>query len=177
MERIAAGDRRAMSLLYARHSTRIYRFVLRFIAGDPGLAEDIVSEAFLEVWKQASRFEGRAQASTWMLSIARHRALSALRKPRHDQLDDAMAANIPDDFDNADVMLQKQRRANVLRESLSALSPSHREIIDLVYYHGMSIAQVAEVTRVPQSTVKTRMFYARKRLAALLDAKGLDAAA
>jgi RNA polymerase sigma-70 factor, ECF subfamily len=176
VERIAAGDRLAMELLYARHHLRIYRFVLRLV-NDAPTAEDLTSDVFLDVWKQAGRFEGRSQVSTWMLSIARHKAMSALRRRTDDALDDEVVAKIPDSTDNAEVILQKQNESAVLRECLTQLSPAHREIIDLVYYHEKSVAEVAEIIGAPQNTVKTRMFYARKRVAELLDARGFDAAA
>jgi RNA polymerase sigma-70 factor (ECF subfamily) len=176
VERIAAGDRLAMELLYARHHLRIYRFVLRLV-NDAPTAEDLTSDVFLDVWKQAGRFEGRSQVSTWMLSIARHKAMSALRRRTDDALDDEIVAKIPDSTDNAEVILQKQNESAVLRECLTQLSPAHREIIDLVYYHEKSVAEVAEIIGAPQNTVKTRMFYARKRVAELLDARGFDAAA
>jgi RNA polymerase sigma-70 factor, ECF subfamily len=176
VERIVAGDRLAMELLYARHHLRIYRFVLRLV-NDAPTAEDLTSDVFLDVWKQAGRFEGRSQVSTWMLSIARHRAMSALRRRTDDALDDEIVAKIPDSTDNAEVILQKQNESAVLRECLTQLSPAHREIIDLVYYHEKSVAEVAEIIGAPQNTVKTRMFYARKRVAELLDAHGFDAAA
>ena len=88
--RIASGDRLAMQVLFARHHVRVYRFVLRLVS-DPTLAEDLISEVFLDVWRQAGKFEGRSAASTWMLSIARFKALSALRRKGERELDDAMA--------------------------------------------------------------------------------------
>jgi RNA polymerase sigma-70 factor (ECF subfamily) len=174
--RIAAGDRLALELLYARHRVRVYRFVLRLM-DNAANAEDITSELFLEVWKQAHSFAGRSQVSTWMLSIARHKAMSALRRRVNDPLDAEMLESIPDSADRADTSLENQEKVTTLRASLTQLSPAHREIVDLVYYHGKSIAEVAEIIGVPQATVKTRMFYARKRLADLLGAQGLDAAA
>jgi RNA polymerase sigma-70 factor (ECF subfamily) len=88
-----------------------------------------------------------------------------------------MLADIPDSADNAEAILQNQDKVAVLQHCLAQLSPAHREIVDLVYYHGRSIVEVAEITGAPQNTVKTRMFYARKRLAELLHARGLDDAA
>ena len=77
--RIAQGDRLAMHTLFARHQTRIYRFVLRLL-NDEAAAEDVVSEVFLDVWRQAGRFEGRSTVSTWLLSMARFKAISAMRR-------------------------------------------------------------------------------------------------
>ncbi|MGH6770709.1 MAG: sigma-70 family RNA polymerase sigma factor [Xanthobacteraceae bacterium] len=174
--RIAAGDRRAMDTLYRRHHVRVYRFLLRLMK-DAANAEDLTSDVFIDVWREARRFEGRSQVSTWMLAIARHKAFRALRRRVNDRLDDEMLANIPDDADRADVVIEKQRQSGVLQHGLMQLSPTHREVIDLVYYHGKSIAEVAEITDAPQATVKTRIHYARKRLAELVTAQRLDAAA
>jgi len=176
VERIAAGDRVAMQVLYARHHLRVYHFVLR-IVNDAATAEDLTSDAFLEVWKNASRFEGRSQVSTWILSIARYKALAALRRRANDPLDDEITCSIPDDADGPEAILQKQNESTVLRQCLTQLSPAQREVIDLVYYHEKSIGEVAEIIGAPQNTVKTRMFHARKRIAALLDARGFDVAA
>ena len=176
VERAAAGDRLAMEALYARHHLRIYRFLLRLV-NDAPTAEDLTSDVFLDVWKQADRFERRSQVSTWMLSIARYKAMSALRSRTNDPLNDEIVTKIPDSADTPEVMVQKQNEGTVLRQCLTQLSPAHREVIDLVYYHEKSIAEVAEIIGAPPNTVKTRMFHARKRVAALLDARGFDAAA
>src|SRR5262250_4017729 len=89
--RIASGDRLAMQVLFARHHVRIYRFVLRLVR-DQWKAEDLISEVFLDVWRQADRFEGRSAVSTWLLAIARFKALSALRKRPDQELDEETAA-------------------------------------------------------------------------------------
>src|SRR5215469_2915501 len=168
---IAAGDKHAMRILFARHNVRVFRFLLRFVA-DRSAAEDLVSEVFLDVWRQAGRFQGRSQVTTWLLAIARNKALSALRCRSAEELDDEQAAAIEDLGSNAEVTLQNWQKTEILRRSLTQLSPAHREVIDLVYYHEKSIDEVAEITGVWQSTVKTRMFYARKRLAELMAAQG-----
>jgi RNA polymerase sigma-70 factor (ECF subfamily) len=171
--RIAKGDRLAMQVLFARHHVRVYRFVLRLV-GNPSVAEDLISEVFLDVWRQADRFEGRSAVSTWMLAIARFKALSALRKKPDEELDDATAEAIEDTSDNPEVALEKKDKSAVLRQCLEKLSPEHKEIIDLVYYHEKSVEEVAEIVGIPENTVKTRMFYARKKLAELLQAAGVE---
>ena len=171
--RIAQGDKLAMQVLFARHNVRVYRFVLRLV-GNAATAEDLISEVFLDVWRQADRFEGRSQVSTWLLAIARFKALSALRRKGETELDEEKAAAIEDHSDNPEVALQKKDKGEVLRECLTKLSPEHREIIDLVYYHEKSVEEVAAIVQIPENTVKTRMFYARKKLAELLTAAGVD---
>lgn len=164
---IAAGDRAAMRILYNRHQVRIFRFAARLV-DDAASAEDVVSEAFIEVWRQADRFEGRSSVSTWIMSIARYKALSVRRRRQEIELDDKVAEAVADQYSTPEqILLETDRRAQ-LRACLSQLSPDHREIIDLVYYHDKTIEEVAEIVGVPKNTVKTRMFYARRRLAQLL---------
>jgi RNA polymerase sigma-70 factor (ECF subfamily) len=171
--RIASGDRLAMQVLFARHHVRVYRFVLRLVR-DEWKAEDLISEVFLDVWRQADRFEGRSTVSTWLLAIARFKALSALRRKPDEELDDESAAAIEDDADDPEVALAKKDRSAVIRKCLTGLSAEHREIIDLVYYHEKSVEEVAEIVGIPQNTVKTRMFYARKKLGEMLQAAGME---
>jgi RNA polymerase sigma-70 factor (ECF subfamily) len=169
LARIARGDQLAMRTLFARHRVPLYRFVLRIVR-DPALAEDILSEVFLAVWRRAPQFEARSQVSTWLLAIARYKAIDALRRRHESALDETMAEGIADPADDPEVALQKKDRAEVLRDSLAALSPEHAEVIDLVYYHGKPVAEVAHIVGAPEATVKTRMFYARKRLSQLVEA-------
>ena len=136
--RIATGDRLAMQVLFARHHVRIYRFVLRLVR-DESVAEDLISEVFLDVWRQAGRFEGRSQVSTWLLAIARFKALSALRRRPDEELDDETAEAIEDPSDDPEVALDKKDKSAAIRKCLEKLSAEHREIIDLVYYHENSV--------------------------------------
>jgi RNA polymerase sigma-70 factor (ECF subfamily) len=171
--RIADGDRLAMKVLFARHHVRVYRFVLRMVRNE-ATAEDLISEVFLDVWRQAGKFEGRSAVSTWMLSIARFKALSVLRRRNEEELDDETADAIEDLADNPEVALAKKDKGAVLRQCLARLSSEHREIIDLVYYHEKSVEEVAGIVGIPEATVKTRMFYARKKLGELLREQGID---
>jgi len=170
---IAQGDKRALQTLYGRHNVRVYRFALRFL-NDEALAEDMVSEVFFDVWRQAERFEARSKVSTWLLAMARNKALSVLRRRSTEELDEEVAEFIEDPSDNPEVSVQKKQQTSLLQECLTQLSPAHREIVDLVYYHGKTIDEVVEIIGVPVNTVKTRMFYARKRIGELISAKGLD---
>ena len=167
VSRIAAGDRLAMQALFARHRTPVYRWLLRFVS-DQTLAEDLLSEVFLDVWRQADRFEGRSSVSTWLMSIARFKALSARRRRIDAELDERIETTFADTANDPEVALQEKNRSERLQSALTRLSPEHREIIDLVYYHERSIAECAEILGIPAATVKTRMFYARKKLAELV---------
>jgi RNA polymerase sigma-70 factor, ECF subfamily len=173
ISRIATGDRLAMQALYARHHLRVYRFVVRLV-GNTTVAEDLISEVFLDVWRQAGTFEARSAASTWLLAIARFKALSAMRRKPEEELDENMAGAIEDPADDPETTVQKKNKSEILRKCLTALSEDHREIIDLVYYHEKSVEEVTGIVGIPEATVKTRMFYARKKLSELLKAAGVD---
>jgi RNA polymerase sigma-70 factor (ECF subfamily) len=173
MALIGQGDQRALRALFLRHQLRVFRFLLRLV-DDAATAEDLVSEVFIEVWRHAGRFEGRSQVSTWLLAIARHKSLSARRRRSSEPLDEDAAERIADPADDPEVALHKRQRGAVLLDCLKQLSPEHREVIDLVYYHACTIEEVAEIIRVPAGTVKTRMFYARRRLAEMMAARGVE---
>ena len=167
VNRIAAGDKLAMQALFARHRTPVYRWLLRFVGNETN-AEDLLSEVFLDVWRQAGRFEGRSSVSTWLISIARFKALSARRRRTEAELDEKIETTVPDTANDPEAALQEKNRGELLRQALTRLSLDHREIIDLVYYHEKSIDECVQILGIPAATVKTRMFYARKKLAELV---------
>jgi RNA polymerase sigma-70 factor (ECF subfamily) len=169
VERIAAGNKLAMQALFARHRTSVYRWLLRLVSNET-LADDLLSEVFLDVWRQAGRFECRSSVSTWLMSIARHKALSARRCRTEAQFYEKIGATVADPADDPEVALQEKDRDELLRRALTRLSPERRQVIDLVYYHEKSVDEVAQILDVPPATVKTRMFYARKKLAELVQA-------
>ncbi len=167
--RIAGGDRLAMQTLFARHRTAIYRWLVRLV-GNEATAEDLLSEVFLDVWRQADRFQARSSVSTWLMAIARFKALSARRVREDAELDETIDATVADSADDPEVMLEKKSRDALVRKAVTTLSPEHREIIDLVYYHEKSVDECAQILGVPSGTVKTRMFYARRKLAEMVKA-------
>ncbi|PBB45666.1 RNA polymerase subunit sigma [Mesorhizobium sp. WSM3866] len=173
VDRVAKGDRAAVRLLFMRHHARIYRFVARQ-TGSEMMADDITNEVFLELWRQAPGFEGRSEVSTWLLGIARFKALSLLRKKKEDWIDDDEAAQVPDSADTPEVVTMKEDKAAALRRFVDALPEEHRTVVDLAYYHGQSVTEIGEVLNIPVATVKTRMFYARKKLGEALKAAGYD---
>ena len=173
VDRVAKGDRAAVRLLFMRHHARVYRFVARQ-TGSEMMADDIANEVFLELWKQAPSFEGRSEVSTWLLGIARFKALSSLRKKKEDWIDDDAAAEIADGADTPEVVTMKEDKAAALRRMVNALPEEHRTVIDLAYYHGQSVTEIGDVLDIPVATVKTRMFYARKKLGEALKAAGYD---
>jgi RNA polymerase sigma-70 factor, ECF subfamily len=103
------------------------------------------------------------------MSIARFKALSARRRRTDADLDEKIEATVADPADDSGAALQNKDRGELLRQALTRLSPEHREIIELVYYHDQSVDECAEILGVPPATVKTRMFYARRKVAELVE--------
>ncbi len=173
LKRIVDRDRAALAALFARHHARVLRFVHRIVASE-AIAEELANEVFLDVWRHAERFSGRSTPATWILAIARNKAISHLRRRREEGLDERMAEAIADPDDPPETHAIKRDKGAVMRRCLDRLSPEHREVLDLVYYHERSVREVAEIVGIPEGTVKTRMFHARKKLAELLKAAGID---
>jgi RNA polymerase sigma-70 factor (ECF subfamily) len=172
IKQIAAGDRLALDALYRRHGVRLYRFILR-LSKDEATAEDILSDVFFVVWQQAGRFGARSSVSTWLFAITRLKTLSARRERQHLELGPD-EYEIEDPGEGPENHLEKAEKSKIIERCLKRLSTVHREVVDLVYYHEKSIKEVAEILGIPENTVKTRMFHARKRLSELLVAAGVD---
>jgi RNA polymerase sigma-70 factor (ECF subfamily) len=168
-------DKRALKLLYMRHHDRVRRFVMS-LTGNESTAEEVVNEVFLEVWRHAGQFEGRSQVSTWLMAIARFKTISEYRRRSEAQLDERSAAVIEDPSDTPAVSMDKRERSDILQKCLARLTPLHREVINLIYYQGKKVEEVAQFTGAPISTIKTRMHYARGRMAELLAEAGIDRA-
>ena len=115
-----------MQALFARHRTPVYRWLYRLV-GSETLAEDLVSDVFFDVWQQAGRYQGRAAVSTWLLSIARFKALSARRRRIDAPLDETIETTVADSADDPEITLQKKSRSELVRQAVSKLSPDHRE--------------------------------------------------
>jgi len=174
LKAIAAGDAKALERLFARAQTRVFRFLMRIVKSQ-AIAEELLNEVFLSVWQDAHRYEGRSEPLTWMLSIAHNKAISAMRKKTEMLgIADDVARDLAADNDAPDIAAQKQDKSAKIRACIAELSPDHRTIVDLVYYQEQSVAEVAEILGIPEATVKTRMFYARKKLSELLLERGID---
>jgi RNA polymerase sigma-70 factor, ECF subfamily len=173
LKRVAAGDGLALRALHGRHGVRVFRFILRMVANE-AIAEELTNEVFLQAWRHADGYRGNAEVSTWLLSIARNRAIGALRKRSDAPLEDGVAEALKDEADPPDVELAKQDKAALMRRCVETLPPAHREIVDLVYYQELSVAEAADLLSIPENTVKTRMFHARKKLSAAFREAGID---
>jgi RNA polymerase sigma-70 factor, ECF subfamily len=167
VKRIAEGDRRAFEMLYNRHSGRTFKFLLR-LTENKSTAEDLTHDVFLEVWRNAKGFEGRSSVATWILSIGRYKAFDARRRQKTFTEHDLPGRAEP----TPELTAMRTSASGYMQTCLENLSGEHREIIDLVYFHEKSVKEVSELLDIPEATVKTRMFYARKKLKEMLSALG-----
>lgn len=154
---VAEGDRAAFRSLYDRHAERVFRFAMSIVRR-AHLAEDVLQETMIVVWKKAKTFKGNAKVSTWILGIARNLAFNVLRKEKRGE-------RLPEErSDTADPSAMVERTVHVER-ALDTLPDHQREVMHLVYYEEMSLREAAEVLEIPEGTVKSRMHHARKALA------------
>lgn len=167
---ISGGDRAAFSRLWLATQPEFVRYATGLLAGDHSAAEDAVDEAFIAVWQQSGRYDGRGNAMGWIRRIVRNKAIDWLRKQRdvpmsgdpqmNDRQLDLGAAPTP--FDIAECT----STAAMLRAALTILSVEQREAVWLCYFEEKSIQEIADIAGCPENTVKTRLFHARKALRA-----------
>ncbi len=160
----AAGDREAFDQLYRRHRTRVYAYV-RGIVRDPALAEDLLTETMLLVWQRAGQFAGRSQVSTWILGIARHKALDAVRAHARTALGLAREAHSPSETvpSPADCA-HEQQVVQLARQALQRLSRRHSETLRLAFFDQLPYRDIARILCIPPNTVKSRVYYAKEEL-------------
>jgi len=175
LQRIGHGDRNAFAQLFKELQQPLFCYLMKLLR-DRDATEEVLNETMLEVWRQAARFEGRSLATTWIFSIAHNLAVSRLRKRRDIALDEEQAMMIEDESPTADIGVEKKDVSRLVERLMNKLSAEHREILHLAYWQELSVLQIADMLQLPPSTVKTRMFYARLRLKALLKPHGIDAA-
>jgi RNA polymerase sigma-70 factor (ECF subfamily) len=174
--RLAAGDEQAMNDLIAAYGRRMYAYALRLM-GDPAQAEDVVQESLLAAWHGANRFRGSGSLSAWLLGIVHHRAMDSFKKaepPVEDRLVEdgpGFATGGP----RLEELTARSEQQRLLRLGLSRLSPEHRAVLELVFYHGLSLQETAEVCGVPLGTVKSRLNYAKASLRGILNRAGFAA--
>lgn len=174
VELIGGGDKRAFAALFEVYGPRIFRYAVRLI-GDTGKAEEVTNDTMMEVWKSAARFEGRSSVSTWIIGIARHLALNSIRGKRLPTVAVEAAAEVADDDPGADAAHDHDALKRTLRSALGKLTPEHRDVIELTFFHGHSYEEIASIVGCPENTVKTRMFHAKKQLKSLLGARVAEA--
>lgn len=156
---VATQDQGAFQLLYERYADAVYRYAMSILR-TPHLAEDVLQETMIAVWKSAKNFKGNSKVLTWIFGIARNQSHNILRKEskgqRLPETDPSSATYDPTKSMHVDLCVQ---------EALETLSPSHREVMHLVFYENLTVRETAELLGIPTGTVKSRMHHARLALA------------
>ena len=160
---VGTGDQAALERLYKQYYSGLYRFILQIIRRID-CVEEVINDVMLVVWEKSPDVVPLSKASTWILGIAHNKALQALRRGRsaggvaHDE-----ESNVEQDAD-LDVSIREMETEEMLFAMMRALSPEQRAVMELVYYHGLHYTEIARVIDCPESTVKTRVFHARRKL-------------
>lgn len=173
IRRVAMGEESALAALYMQYGRRLFAHAWR-VTGSQTVAEEVLQDSLLAVWQGASHFRGEARLLTWLLAIVHRQALNAVRRKRLPAASPEELAWVVDEAEELDerLALAEQRRA--LAAALAALSPEHRVALELVFYQGLSLAEVAQVCDCPVGTVKSRLSYAKAHLRRLLGQAGFE---
>ena len=176
LERVAAGDREAFAALYRRYQRPLAAYLAR-LTGRLEEVDELVDDTLLVVWHRAASFAGRSRPSTWIFGIAYRKGLKSLER-RARRLDGGALDDVAEPVERRTPEAASQRRetASAVNAALALLSPEQRAVVVLTYFQGLSYPEIAEVVDCPLGTVKTRMFHARRKLAALLPGLGVGAA-
>jgi RNA polymerase sigma-70 factor, ECF subfamily len=171
LRRIGQGDEDAMALFYREHGRVVLGQVL-LVVGERVLAEEIVQDTMLAVWRGAGSFRGESSVRSWVIAIARRRTRDRLRGRRLRVVDDASLADQPGSGPGPEVMALDRAELAEVRDAIQELAAAHREVLGLAFGSGLSLAEVADVLEIPVGTVKSRLAAARAALNRTLDQKG-----
>jgi RNA polymerase sigma-70 factor, ECF subfamily len=166
LQRIAAREETALRELYAAYGQRLYAYALR-LTDSPATAEDVVQDTLVAVWQSADRFRGEGRVLAWLLGIVHHTAMRVLRhvsQPISDEMEELLPASV----DSPEEHVQAKEQSQWVQRGLQSLSAEHRAVLELVFYQGLSLNEVAEVCDCPVGTIKSRLSYARKYLRGIL---------
>jgi RNA polymerase sigma-70 factor, ECF subfamily len=171
LRRIGQGDESAMAAFYREHGRVVLAQVL-LVAGERVLAEEIVQDTMLAVWRGAGAFRGESSVRSWVIAIARRQTRDRLRGRRLRVVDDAYLADQPGSSPGPEVMALDRAELAEVMGAIRELAPRHREVFGLVFSSGLSLPEVAGVLEVPVGTVKSRLNAARTALSRKLNEKG-----
>jgi len=164
--RMIDGDQNGLAALYDRHGRFVYSLALRIVR-DQADAEDVTQDVFVQVWRQADRFDpARGSVVGWMLTITRARAIDVLRRrgTRPASVGDVAAFDTSDDTPGQDMQIAWAQRTREVRTALDSLPLLQRLAVELAFFDGLTHAQIAEQLDVPLGTVKTRVRHGLLRL-------------
>ncbi len=159
---ISAGDKAAFSAFYREFERPAFRFIMSKL-NDPFEANDILHEVFMEVWRSAGKFEGRSTVKTWLFGIAYRKTMDRFRKSSRVTLTDEVPEEIDESVDTFRDVAAAQEAGHV-RFCLDELKVEHRLAVEMAFFEDMSYREIAAATDVPEGTIKTRVFHAKKLL-------------
>jgi RNA polymerase sigma-70 factor (ECF subfamily) len=171
LRRIGQGDEDAMAAFYREHGRVVFAQVL-LVAGERVLAEEIVQDTMLGVWRGAGSFRGESSVRSWVIAIARRQTRDRLRARRLQVVDDAFLADQPGSGPGPEVMALDRAELAEVKGAIRELAPAHREVLGLAFGSGLSLPEVADVLEIPVGTVKSRLAAARTALNRILNQKG-----
>ena len=169
--RIGQGDEDAMASFYREHGRVVFAQVL-LVVGERALAEEVVQDTMLAVWRGAGSFRGESSVRSWVIAIARRQTRDRLRGRRLRVVDDAFLADQPGPAPGPEVMALDRAELAEVRGAIRELVPAHREVLGLAFGTGLSLPEVAGVLEIPVGTVKSRLTAARTALNRILNEKG-----
>jgi RNA polymerase sigma-70 factor, ECF subfamily len=173
LRRIGGGDEDAMASFYREHGRVVLTQVL-LVTGERVLAEEIVQDTMLAVWRGAGSFRGESSVRSWVIAIALRQTRDRLRGRRLRLVDDAFLADQPSSGPGPEVMALDRAELAEVKGAIRELATPHREVLGLVFGTGLSLPEVASVLEIPVGTVKSRLTSARTALGRILDEKGQD---
>ena len=162
LARVAAGDMAAMREIYLAHADAVHRFVRTRLRDEFEIA-DIVHETMLSVWRGAAGFERRSTVRSWILSLARNKVIDHLRKQARvtlEEPDETLPAADPD----AEAVMAAAEDARRVRACVDQLPDRQRAVVHLAFFEDLGYAQIAAIEQIPEGTIKTRIFHAKKLL-------------
>ncbi|MDO7906685.1 sigma-70 family RNA polymerase sigma factor [Paenibacillus sp. JX-17] len=175
MQRIADRDPAALEELYDRYERVIYSFAIR-IVHEAMAAEEVVQELFLRIWNRAESYDHQqGKLTTWMFTITRNIAIDLLRKRTRtaEAVEDQTLLRIPDESRNTEAEVQRKWLGHAVRKALSLLSGDQQEVIESIYFGGLTQQEVSDRYKIPLGTVKSRTRLAMKQLQKRLAAEGI----
>jgi RNA polymerase sigma-70 factor (ECF subfamily) len=171
LRRIGQGEEDAMASFYREHGRVVFAQVLLMV-GERVLAEEIVQDTMLAVWRGAGSFRGESSVRSWVIAIARRQTRDRLRRRRLRIVDDASLADHPGAGAGPEVMALDRAELAAVMDAIRELASTHREVLGLAFGSGLSLPEVADVLEIPLGTVKSRLAAARTALNRTLDEKG-----
>lgn len=167
LRKIAKGDKKALAILYEQYGESILNY-LDGLLQDMQLAEEVLQDVMLAVWHKASGFRGDSKVRTWLFSIARNRAINAIRGRKL-----ILVPFNAEIFNEDNNVIMQFELNSALEQAFEQLCSRQREVLELKFYHGLKMGEIAEVLDIPLGTVQSRLYHAKRELRRLLEKEGI----